>query len=55
MAASIGLSEVRFLVFELLYLSYFASDFDQVCDRLHGFISAFVSDSLSFDVAFRFN
>ena len=55
MAVSIGLSEVRILVFELLHLSYFAFDFDQVCDRLHGFIRAFVSKSLAFDVAFRFN
>ena len=55
MAASTGLSEVRFLVFELPYLSYFTSDFDQVRGRLHGFIRACVSDSLVFNVAFRFN
>ena len=30
MAASIGLSEVKILIFGLLQLSYFTSDFDQV-------------------------
>ena len=50
MAASIGLLEVRILIFRLLLLSYFTSDFDQVCGRLYGLILglAFQSHLLPF-------
>ena len=48
MVASFGLIQVRLLTFELLHLSYFISDFDPVCCRLHGIIRAYLSDSLGF-------
>ena len=49
MVASIGLILVSVLLFELLYLSYFISNFDQVCYRLHGIIRVvYHSDSLAF-------
>ena len=44
MVASIGLLENRILIFGLLKLSYFTSDFDRVCDRLHGLIRVFISE-----------
>ena len=47
MAASTGLKEVRILILRLLYLSYFISDFDQVCGRLHGLIRACISVALA--------
>ena len=55
MAASIGLINIRILIFQLLYYSYFLSDFDWVCGRLHGLIWACMSDSLAFNVAISFN
>ena len=55
MAASIGLIEVRILIFGLLYLSYFISNFDQVCGILHDLIRACISDSLAYNVAVPFN
>ena len=51
MVASIGF----FFYFETAKLSYSTSDFDQVCIRLHGLISACISDSLAFNVAVAFN
>ena len=54
MAAAIDLIEVRILIFGLLYLSYFMSDFDLVYSRLHGFIRACISDPLAFNVAVPF-
>ena len=30
-----GLIDVRILIFKFLKFSYFISDFDRVCDRLH--------------------
>ena len=54
MAASIGFMDVRILIFELLSLSYFISDFDQVCGRLHGLIMACISDTHAFKVAVPF-
>ena len=40
MAASIGLLEARILIFGLLYLSYFTTDFDRVYCRLYDLINA---------------
>ena len=40
MVASNGLIEVRIFIFELHELSYLISDFDRICGRLHGLISA---------------
>ena len=54
MAASIGLKEVRILIFGLVAHSYFISDFDRVCDRLHDLIRACISDSLAFNIAVPF-
>ena len=54
MAASIGLIDVRSLIFKLLYLSYFISDFDRVCGGLHGLIRACMSVSYAYKVAFLF-
>ena len=55
MAASIGLIDVRILIFKLLLHSYFISDFDQVCGRLHGLIRVCMSDSHAYEVAVPFN
>ena len=52
MAASIGLIDVR--IFNLLYFSYFISDFDWVCGRLHGLIRPGMSDSHAFKIAVPF-
>ena len=54
MAASIGLINVRILIFKLLFLSNFISDFDQVCSRLHGLIRACMSDSHAYKVTVPF-
>ena len=35
-------------------MSYFTSDFDQVCGRLHGFIKACISDTLPFKTVVSF-
>ena len=51
MAASIGLFNVRILIFKLLYLSYFIPDFDLACGRLHSLIRACMSDSHAYKVA----
>ena len=55
MAADIGLLEVRILIFRLLYLTYFMSDFDGVCGRINGLIRTCVSKSSAFKVAVPFN
>ena len=52
MAASIGLMGVRIFNFKL---SYFISDLNQVCGRLHGLIRACMSDSHAYKVAVTFN
>ena len=54
MVASMGLIDVRILIFKLLKLSYYISDFDQVCGRLHGLIRDFMSDSHAYEVALPF-
>ena len=54
MTASIGLIDVRILIFKLLYLSYFIYDFDQVYGRLHGLIRGCMSDSHAYKVAVPF-
>ena len=55
MVTSIDLLEVRIFVFELLELSYFSSDFDRVCVRLHRLIRFCISDLLDFYVAVPLN
>ena len=55
MAASIGLLEVRNLIFRLLELSYFTSDFDRVYSRLHSLLRACISNTLVFYVAVPFD
>ena len=45
MAASFGLIELRILIYRLLKLSYFLSNFDWVCGRLHDILRACISDS----------
>ena len=52
MAASIGLIEVRILIFKLQYLSYLLSDFGHVCDRLYDLIGACISASHAFILFF---
>ena len=54
MVASIGLVVVRILIFKPLLLSYFISDSDQVCGRLHGLIRACKSGSHADMVAVPF-
>ena len=54
MAASIGLIDVRILIFKLLKLSYFISNFDQVCGGLHGLLRTCMSDSHAYEVAVPF-
>ena len=54
MAASIGLIDVRILISDLLYFSYFISDFDWVCGRLHGLIRACMLDSHAYKIAVPF-
>ena len=55
MAASIGLLEVRNLIFRLLELSYFTSDFNRVYSRLHSLLRACISNALVFYVAVPFD
>ena len=50
MAASLGLIEVRILIFGF----YLSSDFDWVRGRLDGLLMALISDSLVFNVAVPF-
>ena len=47
-----GLIDVIILLF--IALSYFISDFDRVCGRLHGLIRACLSDSHACKVAVPF-
>ena len=54
MAVSNGLLEVRSLLIGLLLLSYFTSNFDWVCGKLHGLIRACISRSLVIYVAVPF-
>ena len=54
MVASIGVIEVRILMFESIYFSYCISDFDRVCDRLHSLIRACMADALGFNIAIPF-
>ena len=55
MAASIGVIDVRILIFELVLLSYFISDFDRFFfGRLHDLIRACMSDSHAVKVAVSF-
>ena len=54
MEASIGLLEVRILLFRLLKVSYLSSDFDLVCGSLHRWIMACKSDSLAVNVVVPF-
>ena len=50
-----GLIDVRISIFKLLKLSYFISDFDQVCGRLYGLTRACMSESHVYKVAVPFN
>ena len=52
MVATISLLDGRIYIFELIYVSYFTSDFDQVRSRLHSLIMACISDSIVFNVVF---
>ena len=54
MVALVGLIDVRIMIYKLLYLSYFISDFDQVCGILHELIRACLSGSHAYKVAVPF-
>ena len=54
MVASVGFIDVRIMICKLLYLSYFISDFDQVCGILHELIRACMSGSNAYKFAFPF-
>ena len=45
----------QFSTIQISVTFLFSFTFDQVCGRLHGFIRAFITDSLAFNVAVPFS